>query len=126
MTGMTKIELEYPLKTSPALLFNRISTPSGLAEWFADNVIVEGKRFTFVWDKLEHQADLVYLKANDCVRFKWFGNDLSNEFEFRIVTDEITGDLALMIVDEVDEEERDDVIHLWDTSVARLKLVTGS
>ncbi len=121
-----KIELEYPLKTSSALLYSRISTASGLAEWFADNVLLEGKKYTFIWDKSEHQAELVFSKVNECARFKWIDNELSNEFEFRIITDEITGDLALLILDEVEEEDRADAINLWDSSVNRLKLATGS
>lgn len=123
---MTKIELEYQLKTSPALLYSRLSSASGLAEWFADNVIVEGKKYTFIWNKTEHQAELVASKVNEFIRFKWIGNESTNEFEMRIVMDEITGDLALMIIDENDIDEHDDVVNLWDSVVAKLKTATGS
>jgi uncharacterized protein YndB with AHSA1/START domain len=123
---MTKIELEYQLKTSPVLLYSRLSTASGLVEWFADNVIVEGKKYTFIWDKTEHQAEMVASRVNEFIRFKWVGNESSNEFEMRIVLDDITGDLALMIVDEVDDDDHDDIVNLWDAAVARLKMATGS
>ena len=59
-----KFELEYILKTSPAILFSRLSTPSGLSEWFADDVNLEGKIFRFVWDGSEQQAEQVLKKEN--------------------------------------------------------------
>ncbi len=37
---LNRIELEFSLNTPQHLLFNRLSTPSGLSEWFADNVNV--------------------------------------------------------------------------------------
>ena len=52
-----KIELEYTLNTSPGILFNRLATPSGLSEWFADDVMVDGKIFTFIWKGSEQRAE---------------------------------------------------------------------
>ena len=49
-----KIELEYLINCSPKVLFNRLSTASGLAEWFADDVSVNGKKFTFFWEDAEN------------------------------------------------------------------------
>ena len=123
---MVKVELEYHLKTSPSLLFARLSSASGLEEWFADHVRVEGKKFTFVWNKADYHAELVALRPNEYVRFKWIDNDLSDEFEFRITLDDITGDLALVVIDTVEESEKDDIANLWDNAVARLREVTGS
>ncbi len=51
-----KFELEYTLNCSPKVLFSRLSTPEGLAEWFAEDVNVEGDIFTFIWDKTESIA----------------------------------------------------------------------
>ena len=45
-----KFELEFPIQASPQLLYQYISTPSGLSEWFADNVNSRGELFTFIWD----------------------------------------------------------------------------
>ena len=38
MSVKVKYELEFPIQSSPQLLYQYISTPSGLSEWFADNV----------------------------------------------------------------------------------------
>ena len=33
-----KLELEFMIKSSPTILFQYVSTPSGLVEWFCDDV----------------------------------------------------------------------------------------
>ena len=53
-----RIDLEYIIKTSPTILFNCLSTPSGLSEWFADDVNIKNDRYTFFWDGSEETAIL--------------------------------------------------------------------
>ncbi len=49
-----KIHLEYPLNaTSKTILWNVISTPTGLEGWFADSVQSDDKTVTFFWGKTE-------------------------------------------------------------------------
>ncbi|MDR2927314.1 MAG: hypothetical protein LBV41_03815 [Cytophagaceae bacterium] len=121
------LELEYLLNTSPAILFNRLSTPSGLAEWFADNVTVRGKVFTFVWNKSEQQAEQVFRKENKLVRYQWIDDEEDNTwFEFQINVDELTGDVALIIIDHVDPDEENDSIDLWTRQIEFLKRGIGS
>ncbi|WP_373657448.1 START-like domain-containing protein, partial [Escherichia coli] len=38
MSEKIKYEMEFPITASPQLLYQYISTSSGLSEWFADNV----------------------------------------------------------------------------------------
>jgi uncharacterized protein YndB with AHSA1/START domain len=123
----TRYELEYTLNTPTRVLFDRLSTPEGLSEWFADNVTVEGDVFTFYWDKTEARARQSYVKENKAVKFEWldFADSQTNFFEFRIVIHELTGDTALMITDHADEEEIDDAKELWDTQISYLKKVLG-
>ena len=121
-----KIELEYTLNTSPKVLFSRLSTPSGLSEWFADNVNLQGNVFTFVWEGSEQQAELVSMKEYKSIRFKWIDDKNSNNyFEFRINQDELTGGLALIITDFIEEDEKDETAELWDSQIAALKRVLG-
>jgi hypothetical protein len=122
-----KFELEYTLNCSQKVLFSRLSTPEGLSEWFADNVNVERDIFTFIWDRSESTARLAALKENKLVRFEWLdreGED-SNYFEFRINIQELTGDLALLITDFAEPEEKEDTIYLWDSQIADLKRALG-
>jgi uncharacterized protein YndB with AHSA1/START domain len=123
-----KFELEYYLNCSPKVLFSRLCTPEGLSEWFADNVNVDGDLFTFFWNNSESKARLSALKDNKLVRFEWIGmeNEESNYFEFRINIEELTGDLALIISDFTEPEEKEDAIYLWDTQIADLKRLLGT
>ena len=58
-----KYELEFPIHASPQLIYQYISTPSGLSEWFADNVNSRGELFKFIWDGTEEQAKLEELET---------------------------------------------------------------
>lgn len=121
----TKFELEYTINSSPRVLFNRLSTPGGLAEWFADDVNLRGSVFTFIWEKTEQQAEVIQKKDNRYIRFHWLADDDGSYFEFRLTQDELTGDVSLLITDFAEEDEKDDAIDLWDTQIAELKHVIG-
>jgi uncharacterized protein YndB with AHSA1/START domain len=120
-----KIELEYTFNTSPRVLFNRLSTPAGLAEWFAEDVNLKDGLYSFVWNGTEQFAEVVSRKDNKHIRFRWTDEDEETYFEFRIEKDELTGDLALLITDFVEEDEKEDTVDLWDTQIAELKHALG-
>lgn len=121
-----KFELEYTINSSPKVLYNRLSTPEGLAEWFADDVTLDGKTYTFYWEGTEQQAEVVVKKNNKYIRFRWINDeDDKTYFEFRITQDELTGDVSLLITDFAEEDEKDDAVDLWDTQIAELKHVIG-
>lgn len=122
---MEKIQLEYIFKASPSVLYNRLSNASGLSEWFADNVIVKGKNYIFVWDGAEQEAEIIQKKLNEYVRFRWLEED-ENYFEFRVAKDELTGEVSLTITDFVDNEDKEDTIELWNSQVAELKHTVGA
>ena len=62
-----KYQVEFSIKSSPSLLYNYISNPSGLSEWFADNVNSRGEFYTFIWDDSEENAKLTSKKAGEKV-----------------------------------------------------------
>ena len=127
MDDKTKFELEFPIHASPQLLYQYISTPSGLSEWFADNVNSRGEMFKFIWDGSEEQAKLITKKSGERVKFKWQnGDDDASYFEIRIQVDEITKDVSLMIVDFADEDEVEEAKMLWENQISSLKQVLGS
>jgi uncharacterized protein YndB with AHSA1/START domain len=125
MTDKAKIQLEYVLNCSPKVLFNWLSTASGLSEWFADDVKVKGKKFTFVWEGSEQTAEMTLHKENKLVRYSWLDEE-DSYFEFRITQDELTGDVSLIIIDFAEENEIKETEGLWDTQVADLKHILGS
>lgn len=120
-----KIVLEYTINCSPKVLYTRLSTPGGLSEWFADDVNLVGETFSFFWNGSEQVAKVLQKKENRYIRFHWSDEDEETYFEFRITVDELTGDVALVITDFTEEEEKDDIIELWDTQVTELRRAVG-
>ena len=125
MAEKIKIQLEYVINCSPKVLYNRLSTASGLSEWFADDVRVQGKRFTFVWDGSEQTAEMTLHKENRLVRYTWVDEE-DTYFEFRITQDELTNDVSLIINDFSEADEQEETAELWNTQIADLKHILGS
>ena len=126
MSDKTKYELEFVIQSSPQLLYQYLSTPSGLSEWFADNVNSRGEIFNFIWDGSEEQAKLLKKKTDEFVRFNWVASEDDSYFEMRIIVDEITKDVSLFITDFAEEDELDEAKMLWENQVSDLKQVLGS
>ena len=129
MDEKIKYELEFPITSSPQLLYQYISTPSGLSEWFADNVNSRGEFFTFIWDDSEEKARISSKKTGEKVKFRWVdedNNDSDYYFELRILVDEITKDVSLMVVDFAEENDIQESKQLWENQVSDLKHVLGS
>jgi uncharacterized protein YndB with AHSA1/START domain len=129
MEAKIRYELEFPINSSPQLLYQYISNPSGLQEWFADKVNSRGEFFTFIWDDVEEFARLASKKTGEKVKFKWVDEDKKDTeyfFELRILEDEITKDVSLMVVDFAIEDEIDEAKLLWENQVSDLKHVIGS
>jgi len=118
--------IEFTINTSPKVLFYRLSSPGGLSEWFADDVNLQGNIFTFIWDGSEQQAELLLKKDNKYVRFKWLDDENEKAFfEFRINIDELTRDVALMITDFAEADEKEESIELWTKQIESLKHTIG-
>jgi uncharacterized protein YndB with AHSA1/START domain len=128
MDEKVKFELEFPIHASPQLLYQYISTPSGLSEWFADNVNSRGELFTFIWNDSEETAKLVTKKNGERIKFRWLYDDDEPQyfFEIRIQVDEITKDVSLMVTDFSEEDEVEETKMLWENQISDLKQVLGS
>ncbi|MDA3892215.1 MAG: START-like domain-containing protein [Salinivirgaceae bacterium] len=122
-----KYQLEFNINSSHKVLFNRLSTAGGLNEWFADNVRVQGKVYTFEWSGTEQQAEMVNRKDMKYVRFHWLDDDDDNSyFEFKLNVDELTGDMALIVTDFAEPDEIQDAKELWESQVSELRHILGS
>lgn len=126
MGDKVKFELEFVIQSSPQLLYQYLSTPSGLSEWFADNVNSRGEMFSFIWDGSEEEAKLVKRKSDEFVKFTWEENEDDSFFEMKIIVDEITQDVSLFITDFAEEDELEEAKMLWENQVSSLKQVLGS
>jgi uncharacterized protein YndB with AHSA1/START domain len=120
-----KYTLEFPIKSSPPILFEFLSTPSGLAQWFADNVDVRQNVFTFNWDGNLQKAKMMEQQENDRIKFRWEDGHKDEYFEFKILTTEITGDTVLLITDFGNPREMRDAQRLWESQVHELKQRLG-
>ena len=128
MNDKIKFEVEFPIKVSQKLLFQYISTPSGLSEWFADNVNSRGEIFIFIWDDSEESAKLIRKNNNEKIQFQWLDDESTDYyFELRIQFDEITKDVSLIVTDFADDDEEvEESKLLWTNQIADLKKVLGS
>lgn len=115
------------LNASKSILFNCLSTPSGLSEWFADDVNIRNDVYTFKWDDSEEEAKLITKKRDEYIKFKWIDDDSDDDsfFDMRIRIDAMTGETALIINDYVDEDEIEESSLLWDSLVDNLRRILG-
>ena len=121
-----RIDLEYIIKTSPIILFNCLSTPSGLSEWFADDVNIKNDRYTFFWDGSEETAILKNVRKSESVKFQWEDDEGEDYFfEMTIRIDDLTKDVALLVTDFAEEGEEDEIQLMWDNNVDNLKKAIG-
>jgi len=126
MADKKKIELEYIIRTSPKVLYTRLSTADGLAQWFADDVNINRGIFTFVWEGAGQDAKKLQEKAGKSIRFHWVDDDDDCYFEFRLEIDDLTSEVALIITDFVAEDEMEESKQLWDSQVGSLMQLLGS
>ena len=124
-----KFQIEYPINSSKGVLFNCMSTPSGLSEWFCDDVNIKKDVHTFIWDGSEEVARLVTKKKDEYVKFKWMESEEDDNdgtyFELRIRVDEMTGERAIIVTDFAEEDEMEEARELWVAQLDRLRRVLG-
>ncbi|MBL6668273.1 MAG: SRPBCC domain-containing protein [Crocinitomicaceae bacterium] len=124
-----KFELEYLLKTSLRVLDNMIGSPSGLSEWFADNVTVRDDMYSFEWDGTIEKARLLTRKMNSKMKFKWVEDEENEDdyyFEMNIDIDPMTGIASLKIVDYGYPEDIESAKMLWEQQINDLKRIIGA
>lgn len=124
-----KFQVEYPINSSKGVLYNCMSTPSGLSEWFCDDVNIKKDVHTFIWGGSEEVARLVTKKKDEYVKFKWMESEEDDNdgtyFELRIRVDEMTGERAIIVTDFAEEDEIEDARELWVAQLDRLRRVLG-
>lgn len=124
-----KYELEFLVNSSPQLLYQYVSDPSGLSEWFADNVNSRGEVYSFIWEDSEEKARIVTRKTDERVKYRWLdedGEDTDYYFEIKIHKDELTKDVILTVVDFAIPSELNEAKQLWENQIMDLKQVLGS
>src|SRR5574343_744563 len=95
--------LEFPIRCSPAILYEFLSTPVGLSEWFADKVDQRDHKFFFTWNGATDSAVVLEQVENEFIRYKWDYYDKDEFFEFSIEQSPITNETILRIIDFADK-----------------------
>lgn len=126
MAVKTQFELEFIINSSPKLLYNYITTPSAMSEWFADDVDFKEGIYTFHWDGSVEKAKVLSKVLGKSIKFKWLESEDEESFvELRIEVDELTKDLALIIIDFADEDEVKEAKMLWESQIDDLHSIIG-
>jgi uncharacterized protein YndB with AHSA1/START domain len=124
-----KFESEYIINASKGIIFNCLSTPSGLSEWFADDVNIKKDVYTFIWDGSEEEARMLTKKNDEYIKFRWMEDEEEGNnvyFEIRIKIVPLTGEVALIVTDFAEEDELEEAQLLWDSQINKLKRILGS
>ncbi len=124
-----KFLLEYSFgHVSASVLWNSISTASGLSCWFADKVTLEDDVLNFMWGKTEVQkAEVLQHRNGFYVRYHWLDDEEPKSyFELKILCDELTMDVILVVTDFCEPGEKGEAIELWDNQIASLKKTLGA
>ena len=126
-----KFVADYQINASKKIVFQYLSTASGLEEWFADNVrIDEDKNYIFNFDNEDHYARLASLRSNAHVKFDFFDPENPDErdhsyIEFKLEENELTQSLFLKVIDYSNEYEEDELEAIWEGLIYKLKEIIG-
>jgi len=129
MSEKVKFEQEYLLKTSPKVLNSMVMTPSGLSEWFSDDVNVKEDIYTFYWDGSEEKARLLGKKANQFIKLRWLEDEEDGEdtfLEIHFEVDPMTKAVVLNLTGFADEDELEETQLYWENTINELKRVIGA
>jgi uncharacterized protein YndB with AHSA1/START domain len=109
--------LEYAVRCSPSILYEFLSTPAGLQEWFADKVDERDQVFSFSWSGSTDRAQVLESELDKSIRFHWLHAPKNEYFEFRIEKAEVSNQTILLIKDFAEKKDIADQKRLWDFQV---------
>jgi hypothetical protein len=122
-----KYELEFPMHTSRNSLFTFLTDASALSSWFADHVdVINNDEYIFTWDGSKQFAKIAAWKESQMVRYHWLHEPDGTYFEFCIVEDELTFDIALLVTDFAEDiQSLDASKRLWQSQIEDLHHAIG-
>lgn len=126
-----KFIADYQINASKKIVFQYLSTASGLEQWFADEVrINEDKNFIITYDDENHYANQVSIRTNTHVKYEFYDPENPDEedndyVEFKLEENELTQSLFLKIIDYSDGYDDEELTAIWEGLVGRLKEIIG-
>lgn len=127
----TKFTHEYEINASKKMLYPYFTTPSGLAQWFADDVdIDEDNIFNFKWEGEDHKAKMVSHRTNSFAKFTFLKADKTEDedpdwVEFKIELNEMTQTTFIRIQEYSDFDDKEEQAEVWEGLFHTLKETVG-
>lgn len=127
----TKFTHEYEINASKKMLYPYFTTPSGLAQWFADDVdIDEDGIFNFKWEGEDHKAKMVSHRTNSFAKFIFVRpnkaeDDDADWVEFKIDLNEMTQTTFIRIQEYSDFDDKEEQAEVWEGLMHTLKETVG-
>lgn len=119
--------MEFYMNATPGSLYDLLSSPSGLSEWFCDDVDVRGEQFTFRWGADSQTAQCLSRKFGELMRFQWEDDeDPGAYFELRIRIDPMTNETCLLVTDHCWPKDLEESKALWESQIHTLQRVLGA
>ncbi len=131
MSNKTEFRAEFDINASKKMLYPYIFSPSGLAQWMADDVTVnEDKVFNFIWDSEDHKCKMVAHRVNSYVRFEFLSETGKDDedaayIEIRLEMNELTQAVFIAIIDYSDIDDDEESMDLWGSLIDSLKEIVG-
>jgi uncharacterized protein YndB with AHSA1/START domain len=132
MSSKYKFVIEYEIHASVKMIYPYLSTASGLAEWFAEEVkTLEDKTYDIVWDGQSHPAKLVSARTNSHIKYVFLPLNAEDEadpsyLEFKLSHSEMTDTTFLKIIDYSEMNNEKDLKELWDNLIYNLRELLGA
>ena len=129
MVKKVPFTVERTFRSSPAILYSFLTTPSGLVQWFADYVDLDpnGEVFTFEWNGEEQNAEVLAYEEEEYVKLRWEDDDDDRAyFEYRIRVTDITKETILTVTDYAYKEDVESSKALWMSQLNDLAKALGN
>jgi len=127
MSKKQLFSLEFKVRCSPTILYEFLSTPAGLQEWFADKVDEWEGVYSFTWGGgVPEKAEIIDQDQDKLIRFHWLHTEKGEYFEFKIAKTEISSQTILVISDFAEKADIKDQSQLWESQIKELFHRLGS
>ncbi len=122
-----KQELEFSIGSSPTILYDYISNNSNLTQWFCNDLkAIDRANYIFFWDNEERHATMDKNLKSKTVTIIWKDAPAEEYLSFMIMIDDLTRDVAIKIIDFVEEEELSFNEKVWASDVETLRSAVGA
>jgi uncharacterized protein YndB with AHSA1/START domain len=129
MSKKIPFTVERTFRSSPSILYNFLTTPSGLVQWFADYVDLDpnGEVFTFEWNGEEQRAIVLGYEDDEFVKLQWEDEDDEKVyFEYKIRVTDVTKETILTVTDFAEKVDIPSAKELWASQLNDLAKALGN